>query len=195
MAMHVVESGNSDDSADRETDEPPAIDARLVACVAAVAAPLLLVVGLWASTHMQVDAVLHMAALFVHLSCLVVGFGAVLITDYHAMLWLTGRCSLRDVGANAERLHLPIWLGLAGLVLSGLLLKPDLESPITMVKIGLVLLLTLNGLQVRFLSGRLLAVAGRPMTRLEVVWGAGSALISQICWWGATFIGFWNVQH
>lgn len=51
------------------------------------------------------------------------------------------------------------------------MLRPDLESPITRIKLVLVLVLA--------------------VTRL-IVWGASAALVSQSCWWGATFIGFLN---
>jgi hypothetical protein len=171
------------------------IDARLIAGVAVIAASTVLAAGLWISLHVQIDPVVRMAVLFGHLSSLIVGLGAVLVTDYHAMLWVARRCSLREVGANAERLHLLIWLGLMGLVLSGLLLKPNLNSTITIIKLALVLVLTINGLQVRFLSRRIAAAPQGRMSGLEVAWGAASGLLSQICWWGAAFIGFWNEQH
>jgi len=192
--MDLAEGGDSGELAGPSTDRAP-IDARLIAGATAIAASIVLAAGLWISLLVQVDPVVRMAALFVHLSSLVVGLGAVLVTDYHAMLWLARRCSLREVGANAERLHLLIWLGLVGLVLSGFLLKPDLNSTITIIKIALVLLLTINGVQVRRLSRRIAAAPQSRVSRLEAAWGAASALISQTCWWGATFIGFWNEQH
>jgi hypothetical protein len=136
-----------------------------------------------------------MAVLFIHLSSLVLGLGAVLVADYHAILWLVRRCSLREVGVSAERLQLLIWLGLVGLVLSGLLLKPDLNSTITIIKLALVLVLTVNGLQVRLLSRRIAAASQWRISLLDGAWGAASGLVSQICWWGAAFIGFWNQQH
>ncbi|GHI06757.1 hypothetical protein AQI88_30145 [Streptomyces cellostaticus] len=48
------------------------------------------------------------AALFVHLASLVLGFGAVLVADHHALLCLTGRCTLRDTLHSTARLHVPI---------------------------------------------------------------------------------------
>jgi hypothetical protein len=194
VATDLVEGGESGALGRLSSDRVP-VDARLIAGGAAIAASFVLAAGLWVSLHVQIDPAVRTAVLFVHLSSLVVGLGAVLVTDYHAMLWLAGRCSLREVGASAERLHLLIWLGLVGLVLSGFLLKPDLNSTITIVKLALVLVLTINGLQVRFLSRRIAAASQRQMSRLEAAWGAASGLISQICWWGAAFIGFWNQQH
>src|SRR5215211_680719 len=133
---------------------------------------------------------LRMAALFVHLSCLVVGFGAVLVVDYHAMLFLVRRCSLREVSSNAERLHMMVWAGLAGLVLSGFLLKPDLTSSVTIVKLALVLILTINGLQLRFLNERLSTADVRALWRLELAWAAAGAVLSKFVWWVATSTGF-----
>jgi hypothetical protein len=194
VAMDLAEGGESGELGCPSSNRVP-VDARLIAGGAAIAASIVLATGLWISLHVQIDPMVRMAVLFVHLSSLVVGLGAVLVTDYHAMLWLARRCSLREVGASAERLHPLIWLGLVGLVLSGFLLKPDLHSTITIIKLALVLVLTINGLQVRFLSRRSAAASQWQMSRLETAWGAASGLISQICWWGAAFIGFWNQQH
>jgi hypothetical protein len=162
---------------------------------AAVAACLGLTACAWISAHLHVDATLHTAALFVHLASLVLGFGAVLAADYHALLWMTGRCSLSDALVGTHRLHVPIWAGLAGLVASGALLQPDLDSPVTRVKLALVLALTLNGLQAGLLTRRLAGRTGRPRTARLVAWGAATALVSQLCWWGAVVIGFCNSQR
>jgi hypothetical protein len=190
--MDLVEGADSGERGCPSSDRV-VVDSRLIAGGAAIA--FVLAAGLWVSLHVQIDPMVRMAVLFVHLSSLVVGLGAVLVTDYHAILWLARRCSLHEFSASAERLHLLIWLGLVGLVLSGFLLKPDLHSTITIIKLVLVLVLTINGLQVRYLSKRIAAVSQWQMSRMEAAWGAASGLISQICWWGAAFIGFWNQQH
>lgn len=193
--MNLADVRRANDRADRQDGTPPRLDRRLVTALLAVVAPSLFAAGLWVSTHIHVDAMLHTVALFVHLSSLVVGFGAVLVLDYHSILFLLRRCSLREVSTNAERLHMLVWLGLAGLVLSGFLLKPDLTSPVTLIKLAMVLVLTINGLQLRILSERMSLATTRALTPWELAWGAATALVSQVCWWGATFIGFWNVQH
>ncbi|POX48015.1 hypothetical protein C3489_28145 [Streptomyces sp. Ru71] len=149
----------------------------------------------WVSLHLRVDATLHTVALFAHLAFLVLGFGAVLVADYHALLFLTRRCSLREAVHGAGRLHVPIWTGLVGLVASGVMLHPDLGSPLTRVKLGLVLVLTLNGLQAGLLNRRLVQQpATAPAPRL-LLRGAATALVSQLCWWGAVVIGFNNSRH
>ncbi|MCY0929318.1 hypothetical protein OTB20_24585 [Streptomyces sp. H27-H1] len=158
---------------------------------AALLATLALTAGLWSSLHVRADAALHTAALFVHLASLVLGFGAVLCADYWGMLWLTRRCSLDEVLGAVSRLHTPIWAGLGGLVASGLLLHPNLGSPLTLTKLALVLVLTLNGLQAGFLGHRLAATPA-PIGRGMLIWASATALISQVCWWGAVVIGFLN---
>ncbi|GAA3100498.1 hypothetical protein [Streptomyces echinatus] len=162
---------------------------------ASLAACLALSACAWISLHLRVDAALHTAALFLHLASLVLGFGAVLAADYSALLYLTGRCTLRDALDSAARLHVPIWAGLAGLVASGVMLHPNLGSVPTRVKLGLVLLLTLNGLQAGLLNRRLTQQDATPPTRRLMVRGASTALVSQICWWGAVLIGFRNSQR
>ncbi|MEW2417636.1 hypothetical protein AB0953_28495 [Streptomyces sp. NPDC046866] len=160
---------------------------------AALVAVVVLTGALWCSSHVQTDQSLHTAALFVHLASLVLGFGAVLSADYYGLLWATRRCSFEEVLAATSRLHVPIWAGLGGLVASGMLLHPDLGSPVTLVKLGLVLALTLNGLQAGLL-GRRLEASGGQVGRGRLAWGGATALISQACWWGAVVIGFLNTN-
>jgi hypothetical protein len=161
---------------------------------AGLVAVLVLTAGLWCSLHVHTDQTLHTAVLFVHLASLVLGFGAVLSADYYGLLWATGRCPLGEVIAATSRLHVPIWAGLGGLVASGLMLRPDLHSPLTQTKIALVAVLTLNGLQAGLL-GRRLAEATEPIGRGMTAWGGATALLSQVCWWGAVAIGFLNTNR
>ncbi|QTE02503.1 hypothetical protein [Streptomyces cyanogenus] len=162
---------------------------------AAVSVGLGLAACAWVSAHLRVDAALHSAALFVHLASLVLGFGAVLAADYHVLLWLTGRCSLADALEGTHRLHVPIWAGLAGLVASGVLLHPDLGAPLTRIKLALVLGLTLNGLQAGLLARRMRARRDGSVAPRLLAWGAATAVVSQVCWWGAVVIGFRNSQR
>ncbi|MCX4420297.1 hypothetical protein [Streptomyces mirabilis] len=148
----------------------------------------------WVSLHLQADPALHTAALFVHLASLILGFGAVLVADYYALLWLSGRCTLRETLDSTTRLHVPIWSGLVGLIVSGAMLHPDFASALTRTKLALVLILTLNGLQAGLLNKRMHDEAA-PLARRTLIWGAATALVSQVCWWGAVVIGFTNSQH
>ncbi|MET9418513.1 hypothetical protein ABZY03_30850 [Streptomyces klenkii] len=152
--------------------------------------------AVWVSGHLQADASLHTAALFMHLATLVLGFGAVLVADYYGLLWLTGRMALTDALDNTARLHTPIWAGLTGLVGSGMLLHPDTSSTPTRIKLVMVLLLSLNGLQAGLLNRRMAdRRPGEQPPRRFLAWGAGTALISQVCWWSAVIIGFRNSQR
>ncbi|MBT2545572.1 hypothetical protein J7E99_34010 [Streptomyces sp. ISL-44] len=148
----------------------------------------------WIALHLRADVTLHTAALFVHLASLILGFGAVLAIDYYGALWLMGRKTLREVLDFTAPLHVPVWAGLGGLLFSGAFLHPDLSSPLTCVKLGLVLVLSLNGVQASALHRRLAAVDG-PVSRPLTIRGAVTASVSQAAWWGAVAIGFLNGRH
>lgn len=145
---------------------------------------------LWVARHVHPDPVLHEVALFCHLACLVVGFGAVLAVDWQAALWLLGRRELTDVLGTATHVHVPIWGGYLGLVVSGTLLAPDVGATATQVKLGLVLALGWNGLLAGWFQERLEQHAVRPL----VLASAGCAAFSQLGWWSATAIGFLNAR-
>ncbi|MGW8554926.1 hypothetical protein [Streptomyces tubercidicus] len=159
-----------------------------------VVACAVLAAACWTASHVHADPPLQAAARFLHLAALVVGLGAVLAVDWLALLWLLGRRRLSDALQTACALHTPIWLGLGGLVLSGLFLRPDLSSPLTLVKLGLVLAVMLNGLYAHWLGQRLRHVQERPgrVPRRLLVQTGIAAAISQGGWWGASVIGFLN---
>ncbi|PBC77184.1 hypothetical protein BX265_1926 [Streptomyces sp. TLI_235] len=179
-----------------ESDDIAPLSGTVARCLLVSVALCLLWAGsAWTEGHVQADASLHTAALFGHLVSLVVGFGAVLAVDYLGVLWLLGRRTLAQVVESTAPLHVPVWAGLAGLTLSGILLEPHLDSRLTQVKLLLVLMIALNGVHATALARRLEAGgAGRAKRRL-LLRGALSALVSQLGWWGALAIGFWNTQH
>lgn len=148
-----------------------------------------LVAAIWLATRIDAGPVLHEIALFLHLAALVVGFGAVLAIDWIGLAWLRGQAELADVLTTATRLTTPIWLGLGGLVATGMFLGPDPTSSRTQSKLALVVLLTLNGHAVRVVHARLLA-AGPSPSRPLLVRAWTSTAVSQIAWWGASIIGF-----
>ncbi|MFD4433291.1 hypothetical protein [Nocardia sp. NPDC058497] len=162
---------------------------------AAVGSTGILAAALWVATHVHPDPALRTAGLFVHLAGLVLGFGGVLIADYLTVLWLLGRSTLVEAMRGVSRLHVPIWVGLAALVASGCVLEPNLSSPLTQAKMVLIVLLTINGLQATLLSKHLADAASAPLPIRLLLWGAISGAISQVCWWGAIAIGFWNSQR
>lgn len=148
----------------------------------------------WMSGHVHADPILQTAARFLHVAALVVGLGAVLAVDWFAILWLLGRRRLPDVLTTARTLQVPIWLGLAGLLVTGLFLGPHLESPLTRIKVCLVLVITLNGLYAHWLGQRLERHKGAEMPRHLFIQSGAAATLSQVGWWGATLIGFLNSQ-
>ena len=85
-----------------------------------------------------------------------------------------------------------IWDGLTGLTVSGLLLHPNLASWPTRIKLGIVLVVGLNGLCAHHLTPRL---ANPPAPRPLLIRAATCAAISQTGWWSATVIGFLNAHH
>lgn len=130
-------------------------------------------------------------ATFAHLAFLVVGFGAVLTVDWAGLLWVLGRRGLADVLRAAQYVHALIWIGFAGLVATGALLAPDLTGTLTRVKLGLILVIGLNGVAARVVE-RMLA-AGGP-SRAHLLLAGASATTSQLAWWGAMLIGFVNAS-
>jgi hypothetical protein len=160
---------------------------------AAIAASALLGAAIWLSTLVHVSPVLHDIALFAHLSFLILGFGAILVADYFFARWVPGRTTITDAVAITSRLHPLVWSGLIGLVISGVLLRPNLTSGLTILKLGFVAALTLNGVQAMALGRRLSAFEEVPPARL-LVWGGLTSAVSQICWWGSIIIGFLKVN-
>jgi hypothetical protein len=158
------------------------------------AAITLLGAAIWVSTLVNPSPALHDIALFAHLGFLILGFGAILVADYFFALWALGRMTFTEAVANTSWLHPLVWSGLAGLVTSGALLRPNLTSEITILKLGLVAAITLNGVQAMALGRRMSAHIGVPSIRL-LLWGGLTSAVSQICWWGAIVIGFLNVNQ
>lgn len=134
-------------------------------------------------------------ALFVHLACLVFGFGAVLSLDWFGLMWMLGRQDLIALVRAAQVAHTPIWLGLAGLTLSGALLAPDTSAPLTVVKLLAVLVVALNGLAASKVQVQMLALDGQAPPRRLLLTAVAVATVSQAGWWLATAVGFLNAQQ
>ncbi|MGP3924729.1 hypothetical protein [Streptomyces sp. 8N616] len=173
-------------------DRPPTPPWALVTLGALSTAAL--AAACWVAGHVHADPPLLAAARFLHLAALIVGLGSVLAVDWFAILWTLGRRSLEDVLQAACALQMPIWLGLAGLVLSGLFLRPNLSSPLTAIKLGLVLAVMLNGLYAHWLGQRVRQWQTQRVPRRLLIQSGIAATISQGGWWGATVIGFLNSQ-
>ena len=157
-----------------------------VAALILAAAPLVL----WTCRAVHPAPLVHDLALFVHLGALVLGFGGVLCVDWVAALYLLRRRSLVEMVRAADNAAVPIWAGYAGLVLSGVLLEPALDSPVVVVKLALVLVIGLNGVVALGVHRAL----GREADLRWMALGGSAAVISQLGWWGATIIGFVNAH-
>lgn len=145
--------------------------------------------------HMPDAAGIRPVALFVHLAALVLGMGAVLSLDWFGLMWMLGRQDLISLVRAAQVAHTPIWLGLAGLSLSGVLLTPDTSAPLTVLKLVAVLVVALNGLSAATVQRRLLALEGSTPPRRLLLAAVLVATISQAGWWTATLVGFLNAQQ
>lgn len=145
------------------------------------------------ATRVQAGPGVQEAARFGHLAALVAGFGAALTVEWFGLLWLLRRCPLRLVTQVAQAAHLPIWLGLAGLAVTGVVLAPERLGAITVVKLVAVLVVALNGSFAGSLQ-RQLAAAGEPAPRTLLVRAVASAGVSQLGWWVAVVIGFLNAH-
>lgn len=138
--------------------------------------------------QLQPPAWLSRAALAVHLVSLVVGFGAVLTVDWYGLLWAVRRAPLWMVLQHANRVGPLIWIGVAGLVLSGALLEPSMMRLPGLLRavavLGAVTIGILGQCQGRRMSHTL--PTGPVDTRLSLLLAGGS----QVCWWTAIVVGF-----
>lgn len=131
--------------------------------------------------------------LFVHLISVVVGFGAVVVVDVWGLLWILNRQKLSQVISVAKVTQVLIWIGFFGLVVSGLFLGAHYDKPRTQLKIGLVILLGVNGLYLAYLKkwaeklGDVEFGKSPAMFRLQM---GMATIVSQVGWWGTTLIGF-----
>lgn len=166
--------------------------------------PPLVVSGIWiaaiaASDQLHASWPVRRSALFIHLVSLIAGLGSVVVIDVYGALWIAGRRPLDHLVRLANDLHAVIWIGLAGLVGSGILLHPNLSSTRTRIKLALVLIAGLNGLWAKRLTRQL----GNqphdhwrsPFDRRLLAKLLASGVVSQLAWWGATAIGFIATTH
>jgi hypothetical protein len=152
-----------------------------------------LTLGAVATVHLESRGV-QQAALFAHLVSLAAGFGGVIAVDVHGLLWLLGRRTSGDLAAMLTATHGLIAAGVAGLLVSGALLHPDLTSPVARLKLALVLVIVLNGVSARRFAARLRTlppdVGGDAIPWEYLPRALATAAVSQAAWWGALVIGF-----
>ncbi|MBT1003174.1 hypothetical protein KIH31_11200 [Paenarthrobacter sp. DKR-5] len=160
-----------------------------------------LVVAAWgASVAVGASAtagpLLFRISLAVHVLSLTLGFGAVLLVDWHGFLWLLGRRGIHELGRLEHAARPVIWGGIAGLLASGALLHPAVTSGPTQLKLAAVLILMVNGITIDPVIHQLRANPAetrftelRRGTRLHML---VSMSLSQLCWWTAIIVGFMN---
>lgn len=148
------------------------------------------------STAVHVDSYVHNIAVVLHVMCMVVAFGAIILLDWHGFLWLVGRRTLAETIRLDGAATPLVWGGLAGMLATGMLLNPHLNNPITDVKLAAVLVLSLNGIMLIPLMRRLALLPGDASFK-DLTVGQRTHLlvclvISQACWWTAVVVGFMN---
>lgn len=147
------------------------------------------------SQLVQAPLVLHQVALALHVLAMVAGFGAVLTVDWYGLAWLRGTRRLSETLRLAEAANPLIWLGVGGLLASGILLAPDLSRPEAWVKQAAVLVVALNGVRVGAMAPTLRALPDGhriadlpPAARRRLL---ASIAVSQTAWWVAVLVGLW----
>ena len=160
-----------------------------------------LVVGAWAVAVIAAwafpvdDPQLHRAALFIHLMSMAIGFGAVIMVDVYGLMWLFGFRTLANMVELTTVAHTVIAVGVGGLLASGIALNPNLSSPLSRFKMGLVLVLMLNGVAAQRMLHRMRKALPPDTRGGNIPWSGfqrmlAAAMISQSTWWGSIAIGF-----
>lgn len=141
------------------------------------------------------DTLLFYILLFVHVTSFAVGFGAVVVIDTFGLCFLLKLfgVNLKLVTGVANVTQRLIWLGFAGLVVSGipmLYLKGHVDS-LTQLKLFFVIMLGLNGVFLHFIKKMMDRLGAIEVFPPHVAFRVGLASsISQLGWWGAFAIGF-----
>lgn len=150
-------------------------------------------VMLWVAPTLAPRPLAHDLARSLHLVSLVVALGAIVVVDWHGLLWVLQRRRLTQMLRLAAATGPMVWAGLTGLCLTGPLLEPDLSNPLTRLKMLLVLGAAMNGALLPLTTARLTDVpvetALRDLPRRTRARLVQAVVVSQVCWWGAAAIG------
>ena len=127
---------------------------------------------------------------------IIVGLGAAVFLEFNGLLWMIGRRTLDDLRHTERSVSALAWIGILGLFASGAFLQPNLEDPLTAIKMLAVLVVAMNGVAMTRLTAELGRLpAGRDSRRSPrscKMWCIWSALVSQAGWWTAVIIGMLN---
>lgn len=135
--------------------------------------------------------------LFVHLLSVVVAYGSVIFVDFFGLFWALGKKTKNEMLQVSGVAQILIWSGLVGLIVSGVLLHPHLNKPLTQLKMFLVLVIICNGVNLHFVQKALKNNTIEKYWQLPkklIAWSMVSISLSQLAWLGAVIIGFINTS-
>ena len=157
---------------------------------------LALYLSLWLGASLVPPYWVHVTMLFAHLASIIIGLGAAVFLEFNGALWMIGRRTLADVRQAERSVSALAWIGILGLFGSGAFLEPDLEDPLTVIKMFAVLVVAMNGVAMTRLTADLARLpASVPFARVPrrmQLWCVWSAAVSQLGWWTAVIIGMVN---
>lgn len=125
------------------------------------------------------------AWLILHLLALCTAYGTVIIVDIIGGLWLLGEVTRERMLKITAWAQPVIWTGLIAMMASGALLGPDLGKTLTKVKMTLVILLAVNGLNLDALRKRTKELSGQSFwetPKSYKAWSIFSIALSQALW-------------
>lgn len=131
--------------------------------------------------------------LIIHLLAIAVAYGSVLIIDFMGLLWVLGKIGRERMIAITKWDQPVIWSALVALLVSGVMLRPDLSKPLTQIKMGLVLAMLLNGINLETLRKKALSFTEQRFWDLPTyfkLWSSGSILLSQALWISIILAGY-----
>lgn len=140
---------------------------------------------------------MYKALLFIHLFSLVIAYGSVIFVDFYGLFWVLGKKTKTQMLEVSKTAQILIWIGLAGLILSGKFLHPNFTKPLTQLKMLLVLIIICNGVNLHFVQKATKSKKLENFWQLPkklIAWSIVSISLSQLAWLGACIIGFVNTS-
>ena len=194
MALYVAMTSSTDTSVEGSSPRPWASAMRQVQWRWHAAVTVGWGLALAISPVATTVGVGHDVELAGHLLGMVIAFGAVLLVDWHGLVWLSGLRTFRDSLRIGEAAHPLVWMGLGLVIVTGAFLGPDLSEPTTWVK-QLAVALVNNGVAVRRLGARLSLLKPRihrigQLPRHLRIAMISSLVVSQVAWWTSAVVGF-----
>ena len=123
--------------------------------------------------------------IIIHLAALCAAYGSVVIVDLIGLLWLGKQVDRERMLAITAWAQPIIWAGIIIMMISGAMLGPDLSRPLTKVKMTLIILLAINGLNLDALRRRTKELTGQSFWDAPTsykAWSVFSIVLSQALW-------------